>query len=152
MSHLLLSPMCEHHLKSVYEIEKQAHSNPWAESLIHDLKSRGAQHHVLLDDKQEVIGYFYAQFIIGEMTLLNIAIAPKHQGKGYGRQLTEGFLKLCEQLKTESAWLEVRESNLAAFNLYQNIGFNEVDRRLNYYPVAGTNKKEDAIIMSYLFF
>ncbi|HAH02948.1 MAG TPA: ribosomal-protein-alanine N-acetyltransferase, partial [Vibrio sp.] len=59
------------------------------------------------------------------------------------------FLDMCEQADAESAWLEVRESNVNAFNLYEKAGFNEVDRRRNYYPTKQGN--EDAIIMSYLF-
>ena len=103
---------------------------------------------MLLDDK--VIGYFYAQNIVGEVSLLNIAIDPVLQGKGYGKQLAEFFLTHCEDVKAESAWLEVRESNTRAFDLYQNLGFNEIDRRVNYYPTE--KGKEDAIIMSYYFF
>ncbi|OLQ87538.1 ribosomal-protein-alanine N-acetyltransferase [Vibrio ponticus] len=136
------------HLDDVWAIEQQAHSHPWAESMIRDLNSRGAAHHVLLDD-QQVVGYFYAQNIVGEVTLLNIAIAPQHQGKGYGKALLEHFLEVCENAQAESAWLEVRESNNKAFSLYESAGFNEVDRRKNYYPTASGN--EDAIIMSYLF-
>ncbi|WP_264767992.1 ribosomal protein S18-alanine N-acetyltransferase, partial [Klebsiella pneumoniae] len=83
---------------------------------------------------QQVVGYFYAQNIVGEVTLLNIAIDPAQQGKGYGQQLLQHFIALCEQQKAESAWLEVRESNQRAFALYQRAGFNEIDRRVNYYP------------------
>ncbi|WP_162045643.1 ribosomal protein S18-alanine N-acetyltransferase [Vibrio taketomensis] len=141
-------PMAQSHLDDVWAIEQQAHSHPWAESMIRDLGSRGACHHVLLEDEQ-VVGYFYAQNIVGEVTLLNIAIAPEHQGKGFGKALLDHFLDTCEQAKAESAWLEVRESNHKAFSLYEVAGFNEVDRRKNYYPT--TSGKEDAIIMSYLF-
>ena len=57
---------------------------------------------------------------------------------------------MCEGAGADSAWLEVRESNQVALNLYQEVGFNEIDRRVNYYPTS--KGKEDAIIMSYLFF
>ena len=143
-----LLPLAETHLESVYSIEIQAHTHPWTETMIRDVTSRGACHHVLIDD-DKVVGYFYAQNIIGEVTLLNIAVDPTLQGKGYGKQLIESFLALCEQRKAESAWLEVRESNTRAAHLYESVGFNEVDRRRNYYPT--TEGKEDAIIMSYIF-
>jgi ribosomal-protein-alanine N-acetyltransferase len=44
----------------------------------------------------------------------------------------------------ETAWLEVRPSNLAARSLYKKAGFREVGRRVRYY----TDTSEDAIIMS----
>jgi len=136
-------------LDQIWQVECQAHSHPWSETMIRDLSSRGACHHALVKDNQ-VIGYFYAQNILGEVTLLNLAVAPQHQGQGYGKQLMAGFLAMCENSKAESAWLEVRESNLSAIHLYQEQGFNEVDRRRGYYPAK--NGKEDAIVMSYFFF
>ena len=141
--------MSESHLDAVWQIEQHAHTHPWSQNMIRDLDSRGGCHHVMLVD-DEVVGYFYAQNIVGEVTLLNIAVAPHHQGKGYGKALIEHFLLVCERAKAESAWLEVRESNGNAFGLYERVGFNEVDRRRNYYPTA--TGKEDAIIMSYIFF
>lgn len=141
--------MSESHLDAVWQIEQHAHTHPWSQNMIRDLDSRGGCHHVMLVD-DEVVGYFYAQNIVGEVTLLNIAVAPHHQGKGYGKALIEHFLLVCEQAKAESAWLEVRESNGNSFGLYEWVGFNEVDRRRNYYPTA--TGKEDAIIMSYIFF
>jgi len=144
-------PMCAEHLDQVWKIEQQAHSHPWAESLIRDLSSRGACHHVMINS-DIVIGYFYAQNIVGEVTLLNIAITPNSQGKGYGQKLLDAFLRYCEQLKAESAWLEVRESNKPAIYIYEQAGFNEVERRNNYYPAKTGTGTEDAIIMSYLFF
>ncbi|CCN73402.1 ribosomal protein S18-alanine N-acetyltransferase [Vibrio nigripulchritudo] len=141
-------PLQAEHLDSVWAIEQTAHSHPWKESMIRDLNSRGACHHALLVDGV-LVGYFYAQHVVGEVTLLNIAVSPEHQGKGFGRVLLNAFLEQCEAMKAESAWLEVRESNQGAFALYESEGFNEVDRRINYYPTA--TGKEDAIIMSYLF-
>ncbi|CAH1544890.1 MULTISPECIES: ribosomal protein S18-alanine N-acetyltransferase [Vibrio] len=145
-----ITPMEAKHSDQVWQIEQQAHSHPWAESLVRDLSSRGACHHVMTEDHQ-VLGYFYAQNIVGEVTLLNIAIAPHQQGKGLGQKLLDAFLEYCEQAKAESAWLEVRESNHPAIHIYEQAGFNEVDRRYNYYPAKTGNGKEDAIIMSYLF-
>lgn len=69
---------------------------------------------------ETLVGYFYAQNIVGEVTLLNIAVDPQQQGKGYGRQLAEYFLDIGEQAGAESAWLEVRESNQRAYALYSS--------------------------------
>ena len=137
------------HLADVWRIEQAAHSHPWAQSLINDLSSRGAMHYGVFSGER-LLGYFYAQNIVGEVTLLNIAIDPREQGKGLGRELMAHLLTICEQAQAESLWLEVRESNQHAFNLYESVGLNEVDRRRNYYPTK--DGKEDAIIMSHLFF
>lgn len=141
-------PLSVEHLHQVWLIEQQAHSHPWAKIMIDDLASRGACHRTMLFNDQ-LLGYYYAQHVVGEITLLNLAIAPSEQGKGYGKQLIEDFIQQGERLQAQSAWLEVRASNQRAFRLYQDAGFNEIDRRFNYYPTE--QGKEDAIIMSYFF-
>jgi ribosomal protein S18 acetylase RimI-like enzyme len=46
--------------------------------------------------------------------------------------------------RSPGSWfLEVRESNSAALNLYRNMGFQEVSRRPNYYQDTG----ETAVVM-----
>lgn len=144
----VFEPLSAQYIQSVVDIEQQAHSHPWKTSMINDLEGRGAFNYaMLIDDK--VVGYFYAQDIVGEVSLLNIAIAPQYQGRGLGRQLLSFFLAECDKREAQSAWLEVRESNAAAVTLYASEGFNEVDRRRDYYPAA--QGREDAIIMSYYF-
>jgi ribosomal-protein-alanine N-acetyltransferase len=44
-------------------------------------------------------------------------------------------------------WLEVRESNAPALNLYQSFGFQQVGLRKDYYP-AGRTTRESAVVMS----
>ena len=146
---LNISSLKQAHISEVFYIETQAHTHPWSINLIEDINGRGACHYVLLKDDR-VVGYFYAQNILGEVTLLNIAVDPEHHGHGYGKALLEAFLDMCVSISAESAWLEVRESNQRAYTLYEVAGFNEVDRRKGYYPTKDRGK-EDAIIMSYLF-
>lgn len=140
-------PMAECHLEQIWKIEQLAHSHPWKESMVRSLSGRGILHHVLLVDGQ-IMGYFYAQNIVGEVSLLNIAIHPKSQGKGLGKYLLQGLISISESLDAESIWLEVRASNQAAMHLYQSSGFNEIDRRYGYYPAH--NGREDAIVMTYI--
>ncbi|SHO55276.1 ribosomal protein S18-alanine N-acetyltransferase [Vibrio quintilis] len=141
-------PVEPRHFARITAIESRAHQFPWKPSMLQNLEGRGAFNFALLLN-DEVIGYFYAQNIVGEVTLLNIAIDPVYQGKGYGEQLMCYFLNCCEQQKAESVWLEVRESNLAAYTLYLKFDFHDVDRRVGYYPAS--QGREDALIMSYFF-
>jgi ribosomal-protein-alanine N-acetyltransferase len=43
-------------------------------------------------------------------------------------------------------FLEVRDSNTAAFRFYERYGFNEIGRRRDYYPAVGG--REDAVVMA----
>lgn len=135
-------------LDSVVAIEKAAHSHPWADSLLMKPEARFGCNRVLVENGK-VVGYFFAQCVAGEASLLNIAVAPECQGKGYGKQLLQAFLDCMREAGGEEAWLEVRESNTPAIRLYESLGFNEFDRRYDYYPTA--TGREDALIMSYWF-
>ena len=148
MKNTSIRPLVVSDLDRVWAIERRAHSHPWSENMIRNISSRGACHYVLCHH-DKIYGYFYAQHIMGEVTLLNLAVCPDFQGQGYGNVLIDSFVYVCEVLNAETAWLEVRESNTNAFQLYLKNGFNEGDRRLNYYPTE--SGKEDAIIMCRFF-
>ncbi|ABM04917.1 [SSU ribosomal protein S18P]-alanine acetyltransferase [Psychromonas ingrahamii 37] len=141
---LQIVPMGLADIEDVFNIESRCHSHPWSKKLF--LSNFGTRYfsHILLADEQ-VIGYFVASSVAGEVTLMNIAIEPEVQGQGLGNILLQ-FLKDYSQAKDEEeVWLEVRASNLYALKLYQKLGFVELDRRKDYYPCK--NGREDAVIM-----
>jgi ribosomal-protein-alanine N-acetyltransferase len=91
-----------------------------------------------------VAGFLVARHVVpdeSEVELLNLAVAPEFRGKGLGRAL------LGDLLATGGAtvFLEVRESNQAARNLYKSTGFKEVNIRPQYYP----DPPEAAIVMKF---
>ncbi|PKF51884.1 ribosomal protein S18-alanine N-acetyltransferase [Enterovibrio nigricans] len=143
-----LLPMETRWLDDVVRVERAAHSHPWAESLLRKPENKFDCHRVLVE-AGTLKGYFFAQCVAGEATLLNIAVAPEYQGQGVGAQLLKAFLACMREAGAEEAWLEVRESNRAAITLYEKFEFNEFDRRINYYPTASGH--EDALIMSHWF-
>ncbi|MDV5172544.1 ribosomal protein S18-alanine N-acetyltransferase [Photobacterium rosenbergii] len=146
MTHNIVT-LAPHHLDDVWRIEQAAHAFPWAESLIRKEPNKLALNCGLEIDGQ-LVGYCFGQLVAGEATLLNIAIDPACQGKGYGKLLLEGFIDKVGQKKGEEVWLEVRASNTRAYQLYESLGFNEINRREGYYPAE--NGREDALIMTYL--
>ena len=137
-------PMGLADIESVYQLESQCHSHPWSRKLFLSNFGKRYFNHVLLDNER-VIGYFVASSVAGEVTLMNIAIAPEKQGQGAGRELLQFLIDFSRENQEQEIWLEVRTSNLSALALYNKLGFVEVDRRKDYYPCA--QGREDAIIM-----
>lgn len=131
-------------MDSVHLLESQCHSHPWSKNLFLSNFGKRYFNHVLLENEQ-VIGYFVASSVAGEVTLMNIAISPEKQGLGLGRVLLQFLIDFSRQKNEQEIWLEVRASNIAALALYNKLGFAEVDRRKDYYPCA--QGREDAIIM-----
>ena len=91
----------------------------------------------------EIVGFSALYRVDGEAELWNIAVAPAHRRRGIGRVLLlEAFGKLAD-VGAHRVFLEVRESNLAALELYHSLGFVPLSRRKDYYQ----HPKEDALVL-----
>ena len=89
-----------------------------------------------------IAGFLVARTVAdGEAELLNVAVARADRRQGVARALLEAFLR--DVLGV--VFLEVRESNEAARNLYKSMGFHWVSVRQNYYH----NPPEAAIVMKF---
>ncbi|EEX51076.1 ribosomal protein S18-alanine N-acetyltransferase [Pasteurella dagmatis] len=130
----------------LFEIEQAAHITPWTMGTLKNTHGDRYVNLKLLQD-DNIVAFAICQTVLDEATLFNIAVEPSQQGKGLGKML---LLDLIERLKARrimTLWLEVRESNHIAKTLYEQLGFNEVDIRKNYYPTKD-NKRENAIVMA----
>ena len=124
-------------------IEQQVTPHPWRESQFID--SHAKHSCLVLEQGSCVVGYAIFHIIVGEAEILNIAISPDHQGRGYGRQLLDHMVGVVSN-QAERFFLEVRVSNNKAIQLYENTGFVEVCLRRNYYQTA--KGPEDAMLMA----
>jgi ribosomal protein S18 acetylase RimI-like enzyme len=61
--------------------------------------------------------------------IANVAVHPDYRRHGIGRQLTQTALDHLRQRGIDSAWLQVRDDNPAAYELYLSLGFVERARR-----------------------
>ena len=87
--------------------------------------------------------------VLDESELLEIAVQPAMQGRGYGKALLAQAIALARRNGAVRMFLEVRESNARARKMYTSFGFEETGRRRNYYPTE--NGREDAILMTAQF-
>ncbi|HLO93338.1 MAG TPA: ribosomal protein S18-alanine N-acetyltransferase [Burkholderiaceae bacterium] len=133
-------------LEAVLAIENQVYEFPWTRGNFIDSIAAGYEAW-LLDDGGAVQGYFLALQGVDEMHLLNISVAPAAQGRGLARQMLDALCHLCRQAGCLQLWLEVRQSNERARQLYLRHGFIEVGQRRAYYPAA-QGQREDAVLMS----
>lgn len=139
-------PMTEDWLTAVVAIEQQAYTHPWTRRNFQDALASGYQAQVLLGDA-EVLGYFIAMKGVDEVHLLNITVVPAHQRRGWARVMLDALCLWARGQRAQWLWLEVRVSNLRAFQIYAAYGFRRVGLRKGYYPES-TFKREDAIVMS----
>jgi len=138
------SPLTIHNSDPYFELHKQGQFSPWSRRIFEDCLTKPYFAYSLDQDCQP-LGYYIGMTVLDEVTLMDIVVGASHQGKGLGKSLLQHFMDQCNQNNIQQIWLEVRESNAAAINLYDNAGFILVEQRVNYYPSA--TGKEDALIM-----
>ncbi len=137
--------MTQQDIHAVSQIESAASQHPWNEK--HYIDSLNSGHICQVAELDgSIVGQGVVMTVAGEASLLILTVDKEHQGKGHGYAIVEHLSELASQT-CDTFFLEVRESNNAAFNLYLNAGFSEVGRRANYYPATRHSASEDAIIM-----
>ncbi len=140
-----MRPMRQGDIEAVNAIEQSAYPFPWTAGIFRDCLRAGHQCWVL-EARVGIIGYGVLSCMAGEAHVLNVCVAPGHQGHGHGRHLLKRLVDLARWHMVDRVFLEVRPSNPNAIALYESAGFNEIGRRPNYYPAK--NGREDAIVMA----
>lgn len=134
----------QRHLEQIMAVEVAAQSFPMKLSVLQSCLGKRYFNQMACVNGQ-LVGFYIGEHVAGETSLIEICVLPSHQGHGYGRALLSHFIDQANGLGAQSCWLEVRESNTAAQQLYLAMGFNELDRRKNYYPAL--DGREDALLM-----
>lgn len=132
-------------LPGVLANERRSYTHPWTDGIFADCIRNGHECWLFVL-RGEVIGHGILSVGAGESHLLNVCIIPDFQGNGFGRVLVEHMLMRARKRGASCAFLEVRPSNVAACKLYEDIGFNEVGVRKDYYPAY--IGREDALVLA----
>lgn len=141
------APLTEDWLEILLPIEQQAYSHPWTRGNFIDALAAGNQAQLLLDADDQLLGYFVVMTVLDEVHLLNLTVAPAHQGRGWAKVMLDALTLWSRQRQALWIWLEVRESNSRARAIYAKQGYQQIAERKNYYPAVG-DQRENAIIMS----
>ncbi|MBG9388819.1 ribosomal protein S18-alanine N-acetyltransferase [Caenimonas aquaedulcis] len=139
-------PLTESRLDEVVAIERAAYAHPWTRGNFSDSLRSGYQAQ-LLGAQDVVLGYFVAMKGVDEVHLLNITVAPEHQGQGWGRLMLDALAIWSRAQGAQWLWLEVRAGNLRAQHIYERHGYRRVGERKGYYP-GTSGQREDAVVMS----
>lgn len=118
----------------------------WAEERYQELFTNPAPARLVLIEHESspaiVVGFLVARHLAPEWELENIVVTPSARRTGVGTRLMEALLVQAHDTNSESIFLEVRKSNIAARRLYEKLGFDESGRRKAYYA----SPAEDAVL------
>jgi [ribosomal protein S18]-alanine N-acetyltransferase len=81
----------------------------------------------------KISGILVWRNLVEEAEILDLAVAKRFRRQGNARFLLENFLRLGRERGIREVFLEVRESNAPAIELYRSFGFSATGRRPNYY-------------------
>lgn len=144
---LTMRPMRLSDLDGVLEIERSAYPFPWSRGNFIDSIAAGYWTGLLCDQSSgEFIAYAVAMHGVAESHLLNLTVQPAHQHRGHAHRLMRELVAHARERESISLWLEVRESNQRAREVYRRYGFEQVGWRRSYYPAAA-GQREDACVM-----
>lgn len=153
-----LDPMQEADLPWILALEQRSYDFPWTVKGFENSLEQGLNYLFYSADGQK-LGYCCILPVLDEAHVLNICVAPEHQGKGVASEAFKKILAKLQENHYQMTLLEVRQSNEPALKLYQSLGFHQDGIRKNYYranrwddeQMELIETREDAILMSYSF-
>ena len=142
---LVIEEMKEADLDEIMAIEKRSFAAPWSRTLFRETISFPLAFNLVARKKVDntLAGYANFYLVRDEVQVLNVAVAPESRRMGYATALLEHAIAKLAARGGKEFFLEVREGNAHAIELYGKLGFRKVGRRRGYY----SETKEDALVM-----
>src|SRR5437867_3278075 len=147
LSEIVLRKATTADLPEVAALERACYGDPWPATAFASLPHNDQVFFAVArnDGRREgrLVGYVVAWYVMDEGELANLAVATDDRRQGVGRALLDAMLSDAASRGTSQVFLEVRESNVAARQLYAGREFEEIGRRKRYYR----SPTEDALIL-----
>ncbi|MEP6571180.1 MAG: ribosomal protein S18-alanine N-acetyltransferase [Gemmatimonadota bacterium] len=127
-------------------LERRCFSDPWSTGGFREALATAGGFGLLAastaSKEDHPLGYLIGRWLLDEGEVLNLAVAPEYRGVGIGRALLDAGLDHFRSCGVAEVFLEVRESNRHAQELYLANGFRPVGQRKSYYR----SPREDALV------
>ncbi len=95
------------------------------------------------EEEGTIAGFIFGTDVALEAEILNLAVRPQSRRRGIATALVYHLLRHWQLRHVQGIFLEARESNLAAINFYERLGFRQIGRRKKYY----SEPEEDALVL-----
>jgi ribosomal-protein-alanine N-acetyltransferase len=142
---LVIRRMTVEDIPSVVELDKMSFSLPWPErSFRFELTDNPASRCWVAEVDGRTIGMIVAWLLVDEAHIATLATHPDFRRQGIARRLLSHALEYMNREGARSSFLEVRESNIPAQEMYRKFGYENSGRRPRYYK----DNDEDAILMT----
>ncbi len=139
---LLIRECKREDLDDILRIERENFPHPWSLSDFLSEISTGAVS-LVAEINGKVVGYIFCRVVVDTMDINNLSVDKRFWRKGIAKRLMQDCLDIAVKKGVRTVFLEVRESNSAAINLYRSFGFGFVAERRGYYRDG-----EDALVFA----
>ena len=130
---------------AVAELDQISFSLPWPErSFRFEVTDNPASRCWVAEVDGRVVGMIVAWLFVDEVHIATLATHPDFRRQGIAQKLLTHTLRHTSGEGATTSFLEVRESNLAAQEMYRKFGYENTGRRKRYYK----DNDEDAILMT----
>ena len=132
-------------MPAVTALDQISFSLPWPErSFRFEVTDNPASRCWVAEVDGRVVGMIVAWLFVDEAHVATLATHPDFRRQGIAQKLLIHTLRYTFDEGAVSSFLEVRESNIAAQEMYHKFGYENTGRRKRYYK----DNDEDAILMT----
>lgn len=129
------------HLDRLFEIEMECFKNEaFTKQQIAQLLTNQNCISLIAKENDKIVGFVigmvYDEDDVLTGHILTIDVSLSHRRKGVGIKLLQELEKIFKEKDAKICRLEVREDNIAAFSLYQKLGYRKIGRLHYYYGDA----------------
>jgi len=139
MSHLIRLAT-EADLAAIMELEKVSFGNDsWSRPTMRAELMAPHTFYLVAHQGEQILGYAGLSKVRSSASadIQTIAVSDAHRRAGIGRELMQALIEQASKLTATKIYLEVREDKPAPQKLYEQLGFERIDRRENYYQPDG---------------
>ncbi len=141
-------------LDGVIQVNRECLPENYSSNFFINLYKRFPATFIVTEVNGEIVGYIMCRIETGipsfkilgitkKAHVISIAVLPSHHRKGLGYELMRKATQAMMNYNAKECYLEVRESNLPAVNLYKKLKFTIARTIRNYYADG-----EDAFVMA----
>jgi ribosomal-protein-alanine N-acetyltransferase len=132
-------------IPAVVELDQLSFTLPWPErSFRFEVTDNPASRCWVFEMDDRIVGMIVVWLLVDEAHVATISTHPDHRRQGIAKKLLTYALRYMSKEGAVTSFLEVRENNLAAQEMYRKFGYEAVGRRKKYYK----DTSEDAILMT----
>jgi N6-L-threonylcarbamoyladenine synthase len=127
-------------LAAIMELEKASFGNDsWSRPTMRAELMAPHTYYLVAHQDEKILGYAGLSKVASSSSadIQTIAVSDLHRRAGIGRDLMRSLIEQASKLTATEIYLEVREDKPAPQKLYEQLGFERIDRRENYYQPDG---------------